>query len=174
MGRFNPSNLAKSLFDSDTEELESSEYEQEVSESISSESLPFELTGKSLFKKSKSTGSYRISTKVTSITHNPPLLTDVQVEILEGEVEKIYDNDALVVFNHCSVFIERIISLERLASKELDYEGAKIRLEIYSEGGNVLTVINKNENDIPIWAQSPDEKMIRIFQNLKKSSIIKS
>lgn len=97
----------------------------------------------------------------------PSVALDVQVETLEGEVEKIDQDVALVVFRSESGEIERLIPRRRLTAEGADYEGARVRLIISEVGSRVSSQLEyMGENVKPIWA-SPDEMMIQTFRKLK-------
>lgn len=87
---------------------------------------------------------------------------------MEGEVEEIKDNLALVVFNIDSVYEERLIPIKRLQSENADFEGARIRLIIEDLGNQVTSrLLNISDVKKPLWS-SPDEDIIRIFSKKNK------
>jgi len=93
---------------------------------------------------------------------------DLNFKELEGEVEEIKDNLALVIFNIDSIYEERLIPIKRLQAVNADFEGARIKL-IIEDLGNQVTSRLMNISDIkkPLWF-SPDEDIIRIFNKRNK------
>ena len=95
--------------------------------------------------------------------------TDIKKNVFEGQVEKIFDTYALVVFEINSNFIERKISLERLSLIDSDFEGANINLLIFENtDGTVISKIEKG-SDEP-YDLNPDEDLIHTLDRLKKLS----
>lgn len=82
---------------------------------------------------------------------------------LEGDVEKIKEDFAIVVFKIDSDFEERIIPVKRLKAENAAFEGARIKLIIEDHDSEVTSrIINITDHKKPLWL-SPDEDMIRIL-----------
>ena len=96
-------------------------------------------------------------------------ISDIKEQVFEGQVEKIFDKFALVVFEINSNFIERKISLERLSLIDSDFEGANINLLISERrDGTILSKIEKS-SEKP-YDFNPDENLIHTLDKLKKLS----
>lgn len=90
--------------------------------------------------------------------------SEPKIKIIEGEVESIHENYAIIVINIDDINLERRISLNRLRSIKSDFEGARIRFVIKETNESVISKIEKMD-DPPLWAQ-PDEKVKSIFNKL--------
>ena len=147
---------------------------------ISTEDKPTEYEENVYFNPTSVTGSVMVfSTSGITGLRKPiivaviPLeskeVTSEHIEVLEGEVEKIESETALVVFKTGNGYIERQIPLRRLVAKGADYEGARVRISVKEYGGTVLSQLEKIDDDAkPVWA-TDDEEMMETFRRLKNS-----
>ncbi len=108
---------------------------------------------------------YRASTNKIEFAKNVPL----SMHTLDGEVEKIIDDLALVVFKINDGYIERQIPIRKLQTKNADFEGAQIRLHVIEKPDETISYIEKQSEDFtPKWTLKDDE-MKDVFKTLKNS-----
>ncbi|MEO8398949.1 MAG: hypothetical protein ABI550_03940 [Ignavibacteriaceae bacterium] len=116
-------------------------------------------------EKSKSGLIFRQANDVVEVDNS----LSVKQNIFEGQVEKIFDAYALVVFDINNNFVERKISLKRLSQINAEFEGANISLVIFEKNdGTIISKIEKT-SDEP-YDSHPDEDLIHIIDRLKKHS----
>lgn len=108
---------------------------------------------------------YRTSTDKFDFDKNVPL----NVHTLDGEVEKILNDLAIVVFKINEDYIERQIPIRKLQAKNADFEGAKVRLHVIEKPNETISYIEKiSEEYTPKWSLKDDE-MKDVFKTLKNS-----
>lgn len=90
------------------------------------------------------------------------------VEVIEGEVGKIVDEEAIVVFHTEGTFVERIFPLHFLVGRDAGFEGARIRMTVTENEGTISARVEKMD-DRPLWA-IPDEEMMQVMRDLKQLS----
>ncbi|WKZ70478.1 MAG: hypothetical protein QY331_04325 [Melioribacteraceae bacterium] len=90
------------------------------------------------------------------------------VKFIEGELQRIDNNFALIAFTENDRIIERLVKVERLNHLGDVYEGMKIRLRVEKNNGELRTKFIRFDSDQKNNWENPDESFLKIIRELKK------
>jgi hypothetical protein len=94
-------------------------------------------------------------------------IEDIAVAELEGDVESIEGDEAVLVVKIAHQYVERLVPASILKAKGADFEGARVRLIIKEKGGLVTSEIrNISNEEKPQWL-APNEELGEILSQLK-------
>jgi hypothetical protein len=108
-----------------------------------------------------------ISSNVSGVFESIQQLPDPVVLTLDGCVEKIQGELALVVFNTPNGYLERYVSLERLQAKKASFLGARIRIISKQRGSQTITDIENVSSEIPPVWNYEDKELEEFFATVK-------
>jgi len=105
--------------------------------------------------------------QVNGVFESIQQLPDPVILTLDGCVEKIQGELALVVFNTPNGYLERYMSLERLQAKKASFLGARVRIISKQRGSQMISDIENVSSEIPpVWSYE-DKELDEFFATIK-------
>jgi hypothetical protein len=148
-------------------------------------SIKYEITGSNLFGYSRGDKRHILQRMRDAYVHQVPNIQQLveadikriieadikeeDIKVFIGEVERIENDIAILSLKNESDYFEYEIGIKQLSAAKVDYEGAPIKLLIKEIGNKTLIELEARPNVSPLW-DTPDEEVIQIFRDLKKSS----
>jgi len=93
-------------------------------------------------------------------------------EKLDGRIDRIVDDMAIIIFDTPEGKLERMIEVSKLEAIQADHQGALIRLSVIKENDYLkITLENREKSGEETWRDKITEKSLEKFDLLKKFAI---